>query len=41
MGFLIDTCIWVDVERGAISPADVALYTAKEPVFISPSLLRS
>ena len=36
MGFLIDTCIWVDVERGKISPADVELYTKNEAVFISP-----
>ena len=36
MGFLIDTCIWIDVERGTISPADVAVYTTNEPVFISP-----
>ena len=36
MGYLIDTCIWVDVERGALSPADVALVTKKEPVFLSP-----
>jgi predicted nucleic acid-binding protein len=36
MGFLIDTCIWVDVERGKISPQDVSYYTGKEPVFISP-----
>jgi predicted nucleic acid-binding protein len=39
MGFLIDTCIWIDVERGVISPADVARYTGKEPVFISPVTL--
>ncbi len=36
MGYLIDTCIWVDVERGKISPRDVSLYTGIEPVFISP-----
>jgi predicted nucleic acid-binding protein len=36
MGYIIDTCIWVDVERGIISPRDVAHYTRKEPVFISP-----
>lgn len=36
MGFLIDTCIWIDVERGAVSPADVAQFTAQEPVFLSP-----
>lgn len=36
MGFLIDTCIWVDVERGIHSPADVSGFTHDEPVFISP-----
>lgn len=36
MGFLIDTCIWIDVERGTLSPADVAVITGVEPVFISP-----
>ena len=36
MGYLIDTCIWVGVERGKISPADVEVYTGKESVFISP-----
>jgi predicted nucleic acid-binding protein len=36
MGFLIDTCIWIDVERGAIAPADVASVTGEEPVFLSP-----
>ncbi len=36
MGFLIDTCIWIDVERGALAPADVASITGEEPVFLSP-----
>ena len=36
MGFLIDTCVWIDVERGALSPADVATFTRDEPVFLSP-----
>jgi predicted nucleic acid-binding protein len=36
MGYLIDTCIWIDVERGIISPADVAFYTKNEPVYLSP-----
>ncbi len=36
MGFLIDTCIWIDVERGRISPADVAFITGDEPVYLSP-----
>ena len=36
MGVIVDTCIWIDVERGSISPADVARYTGEEPVFLSP-----
>jgi len=36
MGVIVDTCVWIDVERGSISPADVARYTGEEPVFISP-----
>jgi len=36
MGILIDTSIWVDVERGALSPAEVAAVTGLEPVYISP-----
>lgn len=36
MGFLIDTCAWIDVERGALAPADVATLTRDEPVFLSP-----
>jgi predicted nucleic acid-binding protein len=36
MGFLIDTCIWIDVERGVLAPADVASVTGDEPVFLSP-----
>jgi len=36
MGWLIDTCIWIDVERGRSSPADVERYTGKSPVYLSP-----
>lgn len=36
MGFLIDTSVWVDVERGSLAPADVAAVTGEEPVFVSP-----
>ena len=36
MGFLIDTCIWIAVERGQISVADVHAITKSEPVFVSP-----
>jgi predicted nucleic acid-binding protein len=35
----VDTCVWIDVERGALAPADVAALTAGEPVFISPVTL--
>jgi predicted nucleic acid-binding protein len=36
MGFLIDTCIWIDVERGFLAPADIAQITRDEPVYLSP-----
>jgi predicted nucleic acid-binding protein len=36
MGFLIDTCIWIDVERGVRSPADLTSFTGSEPVYLSP-----
>jgi len=39
MGFLIDTCIWIDVEQGRIGPGDVARFTGSEPVFLSPVTL--
>jgi predicted nucleic acid-binding protein len=39
MGFLIDTCIWIDVERGAVAPVDVAHFTGNDPVFLSPVTL--
>lgn len=36
MGFLIDTCVWIDVERGLLAPADIATLTNNEPVYLSP-----
>jgi predicted nucleic acid-binding protein len=36
MGVLIDTCIWIDVEHGVLSPLDVAKFTGTEPVYLSP-----
>lgn len=36
MGWLIDTCIWVDVERKRIMPMDVERYTGTEAVCLSP-----
>ncbi len=39
MGVIIDSSIWVDVERGRLSPADVAAYTGDEPVYVAPPIL--
>ena len=36
MGIIVDTCIWIDVERGRISPADIQLFTQEEPIFLTP-----
>ena len=38
-GFLIDTCLWIDVEQGRIGPADVAAVTGDAAVFLSPVTL--
>ena len=39
MGVIIDTSIWVDVERGRLSPADVAGFTGQEPVYVVPPVI--
>ncbi|MGH7968542.1 MAG: PIN domain-containing protein, partial [Limisphaerales bacterium] len=36
VGFLIDTDIWVAVERGTLAPADIHAITGPEPIFLSP-----
>ena len=36
MGFLIDTCIWIDVEQGNLAPTDIVAVTGSEPVYLSP-----
>lgn len=36
MGFLIDSGIWIEVERGRLAVADVHAVTKSQPVFISP-----
>lgn len=36
MGFLIDTDLWIAVERGNLSAADLHAITKSEPVFVSP-----
>lgn len=36
MGFLIDTNLWIAVERGKISAADIYSITGPGPLFVSP-----
>lgn len=36
MGWLIDTCIWVDVERKRLVPTQIERYTGSEAVYLSP-----
>jgi len=36
VGFLIDTNLWIAIERGNISAADVHAITKQAPVFLSP-----
>ena len=36
MGFLIDTGLWIDIERGRRSAADIHAITRQAPVYLSP-----
>jgi predicted nucleic acid-binding protein len=36
VGWLIDTSIWIAVERGTLGAADVHAITRQEPVYLSP-----
>jgi predicted nucleic acid-binding protein len=36
VGFLIDTNLWIAVERGRLSAADIHAITQQAPVFLSP-----
>lgn len=36
MGFLIDSNLWIAVERGEISAADIHAITRQSPVYLSP-----
>ena len=36
MGFLIDTGLWIGIERGHISAADIYAVTGQAPVYLSP-----
>ena len=39
MGVIIDTCIWIDVERGKITHIQVATATRNMPAYLSPPVL--
>jgi predicted nucleic acid-binding protein len=36
VGFLIDTNLWIAVERGRLSAADIHAITMQEPLYLSP-----
>jgi predicted nucleic acid-binding protein len=36
VGFLIDTCIWIDVERGVLAPTQIVELIGKVSVYLSP-----
>ena len=36
MGWLIDTSIWIAVERGTLAAADIHAITRQDPVYLSP-----
>jgi predicted nucleic acid-binding protein len=39
VGVILDTSIWVDVERGRLSPRDVTSATNDEPVYSVPPVI--
>jgi predicted nucleic acid-binding protein len=36
VGWLIDTSLWIAVERGALAAADIHAITRQDPVYLSP-----
>ena len=36
MGWLIDTSLWIAVERGTLAAADIHAITRQDPVYLSP-----
>ena len=38
-GIVIDTCVWIDVERGSLKPVEVAAVTGDSPVYLTPTIL--
>lgn len=39
MGVVIDTSVWIDVERGRLKPVEVASVTGDEDVCLTPTVL--
>lgn len=39
MGVIIDTSIWVDIERGRLAPIDVAALTGDDPIYSAPPII--
>jgi predicted nucleic acid-binding protein len=36
LGFLIDTNLWIEIERGRLSAADIHAITDQQPIYLSP-----
>jgi predicted nucleic acid-binding protein len=39
MGVILDTSIWIDVERGRLTSRDIASVTGEEPVYCVPPVI--
>ncbi len=39
MGVIVDTSVWVDIERGRLRPVDVADIIQNDAVFLTPTIL--
>ena len=39
MGVIVDTCVWVAIERGLLKPVDVAEAIQNDSVFLTPTIL--
>jgi len=39
MGVVIDTCVWVDIERGHLKPAQVTARIGDAPVYLTPTVI--
>jgi predicted nucleic acid-binding protein len=39
MGVIVDTCVWVDIERGRLRPVEVADVIHNDTVFLTPTIL--